>query len=209
MNWFWDQWYYGNGHPKLDISYGYDTAGKTANVFIKQTQAGKIFKLPIAIDIFMGAEKKRYKVWLEHQVDTFAFPAASKPDLINIDGDKLLLCEKTEHKTLDNYIFQYWNAGLYVDRREAIEYAAGQQEEDFKALYFMKTALKDKYQGLRLYAMQRLNIKNDSLRKIFEPLLVDMAKSDPKSLLRAGAIEAMGSYKKEIYKPFFVKSVND
>mgnify|MGYP001791526429 FL=1 len=209
MNWFWDQWYYGNGHPKLDISYGYDSAGKTANVFIKQTQAGKIFTLPIAIDLYMGAEKKRYKVWLEHQADTFAFPAASKPDLINTDGDKLLLCEKTEHKTLDNYIFQYWNAGLYVDRREAIEYAAGQQEEDSKALDFMKTALKDKYPGLRLFAMQRLNIKNDSLRKIFEPLLVDMAKGDPKSLVRAGAIEALGSYKKEIYKPFFLKSVND
>ena len=24
MNWFWNQWYYGSGHPKLDISYDYD-----------------------------------------------------------------------------------------------------------------------------------------------------------------------------------------
>lgn len=209
LNWFWNQWYYGSGHPKLDISYDYDIAAKTAKVFIKQTQAEKIFRLPISIDLYRGVEKKRYQVWLEHQADTFTFPVASKPDLINIDGDKLLLCEKNEHKTLDNYIFQYWNAGLYVDRREAIEYAAGKQEEDHNALELLKTALKDKYHGLRLYTLQRLNLRNDSLMKIFEPLIADMALNDPKSMVRAGAIEVLGGFKKEIYKPLFLKSIND
>jgi len=149
LNWFWNQWYFGSGHPKLDINYDYDTAGKTARVFIKQTQSGKIFKLPFAIDVYQGSEKKRYKVWAEHQADTFTFQTVSKPNLINVDGDKILLGEKTEHKTLDNYIFQYTNAGLYLDRREAIDFAARNQTDDQKALDFMKTALKDKYYGLR------------------------------------------------------------
>ena len=209
LNWFWNQWYYGSGHPKLDINYEYSADGKTASVFIKQTQPGKIFKLPFTIDVYQGTDKKRYKVWAEHQADTFLFHTVSKPDLINVDGDKILLCEKTEHKTLDNYVFQYKNAGLYADRREAIDYAARNQSDDHKALDLMKTALKDKYYGLRIYTLQKLYLQNDSVKKSFEPMLADMAENDPKTLVRARAIEALGKYKKDSYKPLFLKSIND
>ncbi|HEX7492628.1 MAG TPA: M1 family metallopeptidase, partial [Bacteroidales bacterium] len=209
LNWFWNQWYYGSGHPKLDINYDYNLPGKTSKVIIKQTQTGKIFKLPIAIDLYHGTNKKRYNVWLEHKVDTFAFPTVSKPELINVDGDKILLCEKREQKTLDNYIFQYKNAGLYLDRREAIDFAAMNQTDDHKALDFLKTTLQDKYYRLRLYTLQKLNIENDSVKKSIEPLLVDMASNDPKSVVRAGAIEVLGKFKNITYKPLFLKSLRD
>jgi aminopeptidase N len=209
LNWFWNQWYFGAGHPKLDINYDYDASGKTARVFIKQTQSGKIFRLPVAIDVYQGTDKKRYKVWIEHQADTFKFHSVTKPDLINVDGDKMLLCEKNEHKTLDNYIFQYKNAGLYLDRREAIDFAAKTQGDDPKALDLMKTALKDKYYGLRIFTMQKLNLINDSVKKAVEPILADIAKNDPKTLVRAGAISALGRLKKTEYKPLFLKAVSD
>ena len=181
LNWFWNQWYFSSGHPKLDINYDYDPSGKTARVFIKQTQSGKLFRLPVAIDIYNGGDKKRYNVWVEHQADTFTFNTVTRPDLINVDGDKILLCEKTEHKTLDNYRFQYSNAGLYLDRREAIEFAARTQTEDRNALELLKTALKDKYYGLRLLTLQRLNLMNDSVKKSVETLLTELAANDPKS----------------------------
>ena len=38
MNWFWNQWYYGSGHPKLKIDYKYDDAAGKALVIIEQTQ---------------------------------------------------------------------------------------------------------------------------------------------------------------------------
>lgn len=209
LNWFWNQWYYGSGHPKLDINYDYDSEGKTAKVIIKQTQQGKVFKLPIAIDVYQGIEKKRYNVWAEHQADTFVFHTVSKPDLINVDGDKILLCEKTEHKSLDNYIFQYKNAGLYLDRREAIDFATKTQGDDHKALNFLTSALKDKYFGLRIYALQKLNLLDDSVKKSVEPLIAGIAENDPKSLVRASAIEALGRYKSVSNKPLFLKSIND
>ena len=207
LNWFWNQWFYGSGHPKLDISYDYDEASKTAKVFIRQDQPGKTFKFPISVDVYQGAEKKRYNVMVDQAADTLTFPATSKPDLINVDGDKILLCEKTDHKTLDNYLFQYQYAGSYVDRREAIDFASGQN--DAKAVNLMKTALKDKYEGLRIYAVQKLNINNDSVKKTVEPILVDLAQNDPKSLVRAEAIGVLGKYKKDTYKELFLKSIND
>ena len=39
------------------------------------------------------------------------------------------------------------------------------------ALDLLKTALKDKYYGLRLYTLQKLNIFNDSVKKSVEPIL--------------------------------------
>lgn len=209
MNWFWNQWYFGAGHPKLDINYDYDASGKKARVFIKQTQQGKIFRLPFAIDVYQGQDKKRYKVWAQHQIDTFTFNTVTRPDLINVDGDKILLCEKTEHKTLDNYIFQYNNAGLYLDRREAIDFAARTQSSDRKAQDLLKASIKDKYYGLRTFAITRLNLSNDSLKKTFEPLLADIAQNDPKSLVCASAISALGKLKKNEYKSLFLKAVSD
>jgi aminopeptidase N len=209
LNWFWNQWYFGSGHPKLYINYDYNPDGKTARVFIKQLQSGQIFKLPVAIDVYQGLERKRYNVWAEHKADTFTFQTVSKPDLINVDGDKIILCEKTEHKDLDNYIFQYTNAGLYLDRREAIEFAARTQTDDRKAMGLMKTALKDKYSGLRIFALQKLNLKNDSVKKSVEPILADMAKNDPKSLVRAVAIDALGQLKKKEYRSLFLKEISD
>ncbi len=209
MNWFWNEWYFGSGHPILDISYNFNDAGKTATVVVKQNQPDKIFKLPVAIDVYQQGGKKRYKVWLDNKVDSFTFPFVTRPDLINFDGDKILLCVKDDHKTMDNYIFQYNYAGLYLDRREAIDFAAKNQSDDHKALEFMETAMQDRYHGLRSYAVKKLYLQNDSVKKSVEPLLAEMAVSDPNSLVRASAIEALGKYKKPSYKPLFLKSISD
>jgi len=209
LNWFWNQWFYGSGHPKLDISYDYDQPAQTAKVFVRQTQSDKIFRLPVAIDVYQGSGKKRYQVWLENKADTFAFPCTSKPDLINVDGDKILLCEKSDHKTLDNFIFQYNNAGLYADRREAIDFASISQTEDPKAFEFLKNAMNDNYRGLRIYAIQKLNLMNDSIKKSVEPILADLVQNDGSSLIKAAAIQALGKYNKKEYKDLFIKSTND
>ena len=207
LNWFWNQWYYGSGHPKLDINYGFDSASKTAKVFIKQTQAGKIFKLPIAIDVYGDNQKKRYKVWIERISDTFSFPINSKPELVNVDADKMLICEKTDHKTLENYIYQYKYAGSFIDRREAIVYAAKDQRNPV-ALNFLKNTMEDKSDRLRDFTINQLDIKNDTVRKFMETTILNKA-NDKVSWVRTGAIMALGEFKKVEYKPLFLKALKD
>lgn len=208
LNWFWNQWYYGSGHPKLDISYDYNATNKTAKVFINQMQPGKIFKLPFAIDVYEGNSKKRYKVWMDLRSDTFSFAVNSKPDLINVDGDKVLLCEKTDHKTLDNFIYQYKNAGSYPDRREAIGFALKTQSEA-KSLHFLTSALEDKSMRLRRYVLEQLNTHNDTATRAVEPIVMRIAEKDPKRFIRAIAINILGEYKNAKYKPLFMKAVTD
>jgi aminopeptidase N len=209
MNWFWNQWYFGAGHPKLSIDYVYDDNAKNVKVIVQQTQAGdKTFTLPIAIDIYNGTQKVRHKVWVNDKTDTFTFSYTTRPDLVNVDGDKILLTEKKDNKTLDNFIHQYKHAGLYLDRREAIDFASRNQN-DPKAQELMLLALKDKYFGLRNFTIGKLDFKNENIKKQAEPILVEMAQRDPKSTVRAAAIGSLANFNNSTYKSLFTKSVND
>jgi aminopeptidase N len=208
LNWFWNQWYYGAGHPNLDINYSYDDAAKKERVIVNQTQSEQIFKLPVAIDVYNGANKTRYNIWVTDKTDTFYFDAAQKPDLVNFDGDKILLCTKKENKTLDEYIFQYKYAGNYVDRREAIDFASKHQD-DPKAVAFLVTALNDRYAGLRNFAISKLDLKKENVKDAAESPLANLAKNDPKRIVKANAIAKLGLYKKAEYEPLFKSAVND
>lgn len=209
LNWYFNQWYFGSGHPIVSIDYVYDDAARKVNVIVKQTQnTGKIFKLPITVDVYNGEKKTRYKVWSDSAVDTFSFGYTQRPDLVNVDADKFLLWVKKDNKTLDNFIHQYKYAGNYVDRREAIEFAAKNQN-DPKAVALLKTALNDPYHGLRGLAVTRLDLKNEAVKTAVEPVLASLAKTDKDALVRATAIGALGNYKKMEYAPLFKAAVND
>jgi aminopeptidase N len=209
LNWFWNQWYYGSGHPKFAIDYQYDDAAGRATVIVCQTQnTGKIFRIPMAMDVYEGTAKTRYPVWIEHLVDTFTFSYKNRPSLINIDGEKIILCEKQDNKTLDNYIFQYTHAGLYLDRIEAITICA-QNQSDPKAGALLKLALKDRYAGLRRFTLELLDMKNDTVRLLVEPSLIDLARSDPNRRVKAYAIYLLGTYKNPAYKSIYIKAFED
>jgi aminopeptidase N len=209
LNWYWNQWYYGSGHPKLDIHYTYDDAKKTAMVTVDQTQStGKVFRIPLAIDVYEGSSKQRYKRWLENLNDTFYFPYHNHPDLINVDGDKIVLCEKKDDKTLANFIFQYKHAGLYLDRREAIDFCS-EHQDDPAALDLLKLAMKDRYFDLRKYAMDALDMAKPAVKTAAQPILEDLAHHDPYRTVQAKAIELLGEYKNPDYKSFFIEKSSD
>ncbi|MGH2648102.1 MAG: M1 family metallopeptidase, partial [Ginsengibacter sp.] len=195
LNWFWNQWYYGSGHPKLEVHYLYDDDKKIATVTVSQTQGtGKIFRIPLAVDVYEGSKKQRHEIWLSKLNDTFYFRYNKRPDLINVDGDKVVLCEKKDDKSLANFIFQYKHAGRYLDRREAIDFCASMQE-DPQALDLLKLAMKDRYFDLRILTMNRLDLDNQLIKTAVKPILADLAQHDPDRTTQAKAIELLGSYK--------------
>ena len=209
LNWFWNQWYFGAGHPKLDITYSYDEAKKQAVVIVKQTQAGdKVFQLPVAVDLYHGSTKTRHQLWVDSKTDTFTFAAATRPDLINFDGDKMLLAQKTENKTLEEYRHQYRYAGNYLDRREAIDAAAKKQEEPV-AIELLTTALNDKFHGLRSYAISKIDLRKEAIKAKAEPLLVGLAQSEQRKPVKAAAIAKLGEYNTPKYNSLFRQALKD
>jgi len=187
----------------------YDDAKKTAMVTVNQTQGtGKVFRIPLAVDVYEGSSKQRYKRWLENLNDTFYFPYHNRPDLINVDGDKIVLCEKKDDKTLANFIFQYKHAGLYLDRREAIDFCS-EHQDDPAALDLLKLAMKDRYFDLRKYAMDALDMAKPAVKTAVQPILEDLAHHDPYRTVQAKAIELLAEYKNPDYKSFFIQKSSD
>jgi aminopeptidase N len=195
LNWFFNQWYYGAGHPELNISYSWDESSKKQSIYLQQTQSGQIFTFPFAVDIYVAGKKERHQVWMRSKADTLTFTLPSRPDLVNVDGDKLLLAKKTDHKTLEEYAFQYQQAPLYLDRYEAIEAATSSQKTPLGQKILLG-ALKDKYFGLRLKALRALNMDNDTIRTAAYLLIADIAQKDDNPLAQAQAIVLLGKYRK-------------
>jgi len=202
MNWFWNQWFYGSGHPTVKIDYNYDN-GK-AMVIIEQTQTtGKIFRLPIAIDVYNGAAKKRYNVWVENMIDTFTFNYTQKPDLVNVDADKVMLWVKTDNKTAENYQHQIKYAPLYLDRREALDFFAK------KAMPELADGLKDKYAPLRRNTITKIGASKLKDDAAIIRAIETIANSDKDRRTKAAAISFLAKTKDAKYRALYEKNITD
>ena len=203
LNWFWNQWYYGSGQPTLEINYDYSNG--RSRVIVDQTQkSGKIFKLPVAIDVYnTAAHKKRYKVWLENKSDTFYFASAEKPSFINVDADKVLLAIKKDNKSADEFEQQYKYAPNYLDRREALEYFTKNK------LSALALGLNDSYSGLRLLTLEGLDHQKMFTVPSVLTVIEKMATKDPDKKVQAKAIEILAKTGDKKYQSLFEKYVND
>lgn len=209
LNWFFNQWYFGSGHPEVDISYAYDDVAKKVSVTIKQLQgADNLFILPLDIDVYQGTKKTRYTVWLKQATETFTFSYITKPELVNVDANKFMLWQKTDTKTLENYIHQYRYAGNYVDRREAV-ITALKQTENPVAVEFLKETMKDESAKMRRGNLSRMDASNEKLMASMESTIADIAQHDKASLVRAQAITMLSQFKKTAYAPIFKAGLND
>lgn len=205
LSWYWNQWYFGSGHPVVKIDYSYDDAAGKAMVIIEQTQkTDKVFRLPLAIDVYNGAAKKRYNVWVENKTDTFTFPYTQKPDLINVDADKVTLWQKTDNKTAANFVHQLKYAPLFLDRREALDYFS--KKSMMKEL---SEGINDKYGPLREFILNKFTesktAPDDDILRTIEGLVT----KEKNKKAKAAAINVLVKTGDKKYLPVYKAAVND
>ena len=206
LNWFFNQWYFGAGHPIVTIDYQWDAARQRQAVVVHQTQAGRPFVLPLKVDIYANGRAQRYAATLRHAVDTLYFPAATKPDLVNVDAEKVLVWQKQDHKSRAEYAYQYRHAPRYLDRREALA-AAQAQLTDPLARQLLLAGLSDKSAALRQLAVESMDLKNAALRKAAAPLLARLVASDSAVPVQAAALTALGTLDEKRYATLFTKAL--
>ncbi len=204
MNWYWNQWFYGSGHPIVKIDYNYDDAAGKAMVIIEQTQkTNKIFRLPIAVDVYSGANKKRYNIWVENRIDTFTFTYTQRPDLINVDADKIMLWVKTDNKTPENFVKQWKYAPLYLDRKEALDYFAKNNMKD------LTEGLKDKYAPLRRSTIEKLSASKMAKDAAVLVEVAAIANNEKDKRTKAAALDLLAKTGDAQYLSVFKKNVED
>ncbi len=186
LNWFFNQWYFDSNHLNLDINYGYDAEKETATMTVKQT--GKIFNMPVKINVYENNQPKTYEIWLSKAEETFGFKVKNKPKLIDFDIDKTLIAKIKDNKTTENYIFQYENAPSYENRLESLEKLATNKSNS--AIKTLAKGLDDSYFGLRIVALEKIDLSDKTYSKLIKKVK-NMASNDAKTLVKAAAIKTL------------------
>ena len=205
LNWFFNQWYFSNGHPKLEVKYVYSEEAKIVTVQIEQTQQN-LFKFPLAIEVFEGGSPKRYEVWVDEKSKSFSFKYTQKPDLVNIDADRTLLAEISDEKTVENLVHLYKVGKKYEDRKEAIERLADQQSNE-AAFKTIQTALNDSYYGLRIMAIENIDLTNSNAKKAIKTI-EGLVINDEKTLVQAKALTKLSEFDDMKYIDLFKESLS-
>jgi aminopeptidase N len=207
LQWFFNQWFFGSGHPNIQVSYDYNSLEKTVTVNFVQTQ-NNAFKFPMAIDIFENGTKKRHHVFVDSRDSSFKFIYESKsPDLVQVNADGVLLAEFSENKVLSDYIFQLKNADNYLHKREALLKVAEKQDQK-QAFNAINEALNDDFYKIRILALEQINLINKWSKKSAINTIKEIALNDSKTLVQASAIETLGKLTDPELRSVFLKALN-
>ncbi|WP_336963950.1 M1 family metallopeptidase [Chryseobacterium contaminans] len=207
LNWFFNQWYYGSGNPKLQYSYTFEPVKKQVEVMIDQSQE-KPFEFPLAIDVYDNGKPVRYNVWVNAQAkNSFSFNVSTKPDLININADGVLLSEITDKKTAEQNLIQFTHSKEFLSRYKAL---VGIKEDlnNPVSVKLLSAALKDPFFRIRIKALELLDLTDAKQNKYLIADVEKIAAEDSKTLVQAAAISALSKTKNKKYLPLFEKGMN-
>ena len=209
LNWFFNQWYFSNGHPKISYSYNYEPVKKEVTVSVNQTQAGEAFQFPLAIDVFENGKPTRKNVWVDAKTkNEFSFAVSKNPELINLNADGVLMADITETKTPEQYFTQFSNSKEFINRYKAVENAVENASKNPAAVKTLVAGLKDPYFRVRMKALSGLDLSKPDQAKLALSEVEKLAANDPKTLVQGAAIATLAKTKDKKYLPLFEKGMN-
>lgn len=212
LNWFFNQWFLASGHADLTIDYGYNEATHKASVTITQNQdfsKTPLYRLPLDVDIYTNGKVKRERITVTHARETFEFDVDQKPDLLNVDAEKMLVGIKKDNHSKEEWVYMYGHAPLFLDRYEAIEGLDKYKDDAAAQAVFMK-ALSDPFWSLRSQALGKLRNLSDTQKESVYNSVVAIARKDVKASIRARAVKVLDEqYKQKDNKAIFTAAATD
>jgi aminopeptidase N len=208
LNWFFNQWYFGSGNPKINYSYTFEPVKKQVVVTINQTQ-DQPFEFPLAIDVYDNGKPKRYNVWVNAEAkNTFNFDVSKNADLVNINADGVLLADITDTKTPEQYLMQFMGSKEFKSKYNALNGIKDQVGKNPAVTKLLAAAIKDPFFRTRIKALQLVDLSNAEQLKAMGSEVERLAVNDPKTLVQAAAISALAKTKDKKYLPIFEKGLN-
>lgn len=210
LNWFFNQWFLASGHPTIEITYALDSAAGHWMVTMRQIQKREetpVYRLPIDIDVYQGAQVERQRVWLEQREQTFPIDVRY-PDWINVDAEKMLLAEVRDKLPEQWYAYALKKGPLYLDRKQALEHYIKHQEEEPVARKKVIEAMDDPFWVIQERAASRVAI-DEGTPDVVREKVTDLAQSHAKSNVRVAALRALGKYEDPEDLPIFEAALED
>lgn len=163
LQWFFDQWYFGEGHPVLDIQDSFDIHEKRLTVTITQEQADQgyhpVFRLPVEIAILHADSTFEYqKVVLDSRQQVFSFDVRHKPLTVVIDPRDILLAVMQHDVPEEEYAVRALSSSLAISHRVS----ALRLMEGALAPHVMKTLILDTSYTMRGFMINKLTELQDT-----------------------------------------------
>ncbi len=195
---FFDQWVYGAGAPKYEVSYAYDEAKKQVALTVKQTQKIEghvgLFRVPIEVEITNGTGPKLYPIVVSKAAETFTFPSESAPQMVLFDKGNQVLKSSEFKKEKKELLFQLKTAGEAADRADAAVALGKLKKEDDAAAGLGEAARNDKSVGVR-------NVAAQSLGEMGGPAaskeLLESLNTAKEPWVRNQIVQSLGSFKED------------
>lgn len=192
LHWFFDQWYFSNGHPKMNVAYDYDATSRKVKVTVVQTQSN-YFEFPFAIDVIIDGKAKRHFVWVaKKKENVYELDADKSPQVVVPNADQVTLCEINDTKSTEAFAAQYkYGTDNVITRILALKKLSDAQSTSETALNILIDGLNDSYEGIRRKTIQFLDAQDAKVKSKAMPFLIKLADSDPKTAVRAAALNKL------------------
>jgi aminopeptidase N len=120
LDWFFEQWAYLTGHPKLRVTKSWENGTLTLN--IEQTQKIEnltpVFRLPMDIEITTGKETTTHRILVDQNNQSFSFEVPSRPLMVIVDKGSWTLKTMDFKRTQSELLYQFTH-GDVIERIEA------------------------------------------------------------------------------------------
>ena len=225
MDWFFDQWIYGMGHPIFEVTKTYDVLKGELVLSVSQKQVqdtsyhqSKYFggRMTIEIDDHLNEIDIAPK-----QENIFRIPTSREPKLVHFDFESTWVKEIKFEKTLDEILYQLLNDRDPLGRSWAIgeagriakEKNVKPSDKDRVVNALRTLAQSNAYWRLRIAALSQLQgillpAGSTKLDKITTDLLLKVIREE-KSWLRASAIGLLGQTRNPKYAQVYIDAFSD
>ncbi len=196
LNWFFNQWFFQEGHPKLFVKKEYDKTEKKLFLTVYQETVGEgsnlNWKLPFEVEIWSSSDSLTYSFVLKENKQVFEIDLQKEPDLLIFNPKNYLPAEVDFIKTDDEFIAQFQKSKSPLKRLEALSALSTGLNDSSISMAFIQ-AVNDESMWVRSYAVEKLAELNENYQGDVVAILSQKAVNDLSSMVRVSALISLNS----------------
>ena len=186
LMWFFDQWYFTEGHPILDVDYNFDYKNKDLTITVQQIQEESdhkyIYQLPVEAAVYYNdGSVEMYPLEINKRNQTFVIPLENEPAVTILDGNRYLLADIKEVFSTAQLKSLFNLSPHFIDKKLALT----KLRNNDRAKDIFKKALDDPYHEFRKLGLSYRYMDFDAEK------IKSLAQSDPHSRVRKDALRLL------------------